>query len=163
MNMETRETPLYALDEAIDNALIVSEGELTPEIEAMIAERDDRERWLSNATKKLLNERAKVIATKAERDRLTELLKEREGLVERLETTIARLVGEGQKADLGFAKISWRKSESVMVADGAVEKLDDRFIVTSFAVDKKAVKEALKAGEELVGCELIERNNMSVK
>jgi hypothetical protein len=154
---------IYELDAKIDAILSATHGDMTDEVEALLLDRDQKMAWLNNATKKLLNERSLVAGLKAERDRVVELIKDREATIERLEATIGRLVGEGQKADLGFAKVSWRKSEAVMIADGAVEKLDDRFIVTSFAVDKKAVKEALKAGEELVGCELVERNNMSIK
>ena len=163
MGRDEREQPLYQLDDAIENALIISEGELTPEIEAMIEERDDKARWLENATKKLMNEHAKVFATKIERDRLNELLKEREALIERLKTTIAKLLGDGQKADLGFAKLSWRASESVAITDTAINSLPDEFVVASFAPDKKAIKEALKSGVELIGCELVKKSNLQIK
>ncbi len=163
MVRDEREQPLYQLDEAIENALIISEGELTPEIEAMIEERDDRARWLENATKKLMNERSKALSTKAERDRLIGLLKERETLIERLEVTIAKLLGDGQKADLGFAKLSWRASESVAITDTAINSLPDEFVVASFSPDKKAIKEALKSGIELIGCELVKKNNLQIK
>lgn len=154
---------IHKIETQIDELLTNSGGELTPEIEALIGEKEDRERWLENATKRLINERAQLEGVKAEAKRVRELQAERERTIEGLENTIRKLLGEGNKSDLGFAKLSWRRSEALQVAEGAEDKLPDRFIVTSFAVDKKAVKEALKAGEELWGCELVERNNLQVK
>lgn len=154
---------IHKIEAQIDELLTASGGELTPEIEALIGEKEDRERWLENATKRLINERAHLEGVKAEAKRVRDLQAERERTIEGLENTIRKLLGEGNKSDLGFAKLSWRRSEALQVAEGAEDKLPDRFIIASFSVDKKAVKEALKAGEELWGCELVERNNLQVK
>lgn len=154
---------IHEIETQIDEMLTARGGELTPEIEALITAKEDAERWLKNAVKKLINERAQLEGVKAEARRVRELQSERERTIEGLESTIRKLLGEGNKSDLGFAKLSWRRSEALQVADGAEDKLPDRFIVASFSVDKKAVKEAIKAGEELWGCELVERNNLQVK
>jgi hypothetical protein len=154
---------IHEIDQIIDGLLTVNGGEITAEIEAMMLDLKDKKRWLENAVKRLINERAQLEGIKAEARRVRELQSERERTIEGLESTIRKLLGEGNKSDLGFAKLSWRRSEALQVADGAEDKLPDRFIIASFSVDKKAVKEAIKAGEELWGCELVEKNNLQVK
>ena len=84
-------------------------------------------------------------------------------VIESLEKTISKLLGEGEKADLGFARLGWRVSESVAIAENAISQLPDAYVVASFAPDKKAIKEALKRGEELIGCELVKKNNLQIK
>lgn len=70
------------------------------------------------------------------------------------------LGGEGFKTDR--VTVSYRKSESVNIED--VTRLDDEFIrVPEPVPDKTAIKQAIKAGREVVGAELVERKNIQIK
>jgi len=59
--------------------------------------------------------------------------------------------------------VSYRKSESVNIIDS--EKVDSRFVTikTTESISKSAVKNAIKAGEIVEGCELVTKSNMSIK
>jgi hypothetical protein len=60
-------------------------------------------------------------------------------------------------------KLNFRKSESVDVLD--LSLLDKRFIVTkvSESADKKAIKEAIKAGESVQGATISTNLNLQIK
>lgn len=60
-------------------------------------------------------------------------------------------------------KISFRKSESVIIQD--MSQLDERFIKTKTTkdVDKVAIKQAIKDGEAVQGAELVTNNNIQIK
>ena len=58
--------------------------------------------------------------------------------------------------------VSFRRTESVKVED--VFKLNENYLRYSEPIpDKKAIKEALKAGEIVEGAELVESVSMTVK
>lgn len=68
---------------------------------------------------------------------------------------------DGQKWQDEDVKISWRKSQSVDVYGDIPEE----YVITETVSrpDKLRLKEALKGGEIIEGCRLIEKNNISVK
>lgn len=68
------------------------------------------------------------------------------------------LAGEKFKTDR--VSISYRRSESVEVDP---EFIDERFITYEPKISKTDIKEALKAGEELQGARLIEKQSMQIK
>ena len=154
---------IYTIDAEIDAILSENGGELTEEVEALLSSKEAAERWLHNATKKYVNEVARLGALKAERTRIDALKAEREKTLDALERTIGRLLGEGNKADLGFAKLSWRKSEAVEIAAGKEESLPDAYLIPKWVPDKTAIKKDLKAGAEIPFCELVERQNLQIK
>lgn len=69
------------------------------------------------------------------------------------------LHGEGLKTDK--FTFYYRKSESVAITDE--NAVSDKYIKTSFSVDKTAVKKALKAGETVDGAVLEEKNTLSIR
>lgn len=71
---------------------------------------------------------------------------------------------EGQRFETPKVDISYRKSVSVSVADESVIT-DERFIRVkeSRTIDKLALKEALKSGEQIQGAELVESQNIQIK
>ena len=154
---------IYQIDAAIDEALEQTEGEITSEIEALMLEQENVEKWIQNATKKLLNERAARSALASEKARITELLAARDRTIDRLETTISKLIGEGNRRDLGFAQVGWRKSESVQILEGKEEQLPDCYLVAKWAPNKVQIKADLKAGAEIPFCFLVEKQNIQIK
>ena len=81
---------------------------------------------------------------------------------------------EGLKGFLGYALdgkpfktdrvvISFRRSESVLVKDDYLVPNEYCNISVVRKPDKKVLKDALKHGKEIMGCELVEKNNISIK
>ncbi len=67
----------------------------------------------------------------------------------------------GEKRSFPEVVISYRKSEQVTVDDDA--KLDDRFLRIKTEIDKIALKDALKHGENIEGARLEVKNNIQIK
>jgi len=65
--------------------------------------------------------------------------------------------------ETGKVKLSFRKSVSVEVDESA--QLDEKYLTikTTTAPNKTAIKDALKNGEEIEGCQLVEKQNIQVK
>lgn len=154
---------IHEIDAQIDALLDASEGEITPEVETLLQEQENIDKWIENATKKLLNERASRAALASEKARIAELLSARDRTIDRLESTIARLIGEGNKRDLGFARVSWRRSESVQILDGKEEAIPDAYLIPKWVANKTQIKADLKAGAEIPYCFLVEKQNIQIK
>lgn len=92
-------------------------------------------------------------------------LKERQTVLERkaerLKTDLERELG-GEKYECTEGVVSWRKSTAVDV-DEAICPADYITVKTTTQPDKKAITAALKAGESIPGCKLVERQNMIIK
>lgn len=67
----------------------------------------------------------------------------------------------GEKRSFPEVVISYRKSEQVTVDDDA--KLEDRFLRIKTEIDKTALKDALKRGENIEGARLEVKNNIQIK
>ena len=69
----------------------------------------------------------------------------------------------GQKFSTDKVSVSFRKSESVHITDEHL--IDDSYMDVSVVKrpNKKVIKDALKAGKEVFGAELLEKQNISVK
>lgn len=93
------------------------------------------------------------------------VLKERKDAIERkaerFKTDAADALG-GEKFQTAKVAVSWRKSTAAEVDESLCP---EEYITTKVttAPDKKAITAALKAGQEIPGCKLVERMNMSVK
>ena len=154
---------IHELDTQIESMLEASQGELTVEIEALLEQQGEIEKWIANATKKYFNTLAQIAAVKSEYDRIAKLKAEYEETAERLKRTLAKLVGEGNKRDLGFAKLGWRKSESVEIVPGKEESLPDAYLIAKWVPNKIQIKQDLKAGAQIPHCELVEKMNIQIK
>ena len=58
-------------------------------------------------------------------------------------------------------KITFRKSESVEIIDES--KIDIGFLRVKFEPDKTKIKESLKKGKNVEGCELVTKSNIQIK
>lgn len=144
----------------------LSEGELTPEIEAelIINESQLQEKAVNYGyvIKQLGHE---VNAVNEEIKRLTDLKKRNEKAIERMETAISnamQLYGI-EKVDSSFLKLSFRKSESVEIVNDA--QLSPQYTTTKTTItpNKVAIKEALKRGEVVEGAILVTNQNLQIK
>lgn len=98
--------------------------------------------------------------------RIEQLRKDRarfEKAIEFAEKAIRANLPEGQKLKTDDVSVSWRKSESVIVSDAAF--LPEKFqrVKTTIEADKKALKEALTAGEKIEGVSLEARQHLVIK
>ena len=67
------------------------------------------------------------------------------------------------KLDLPHSKISYRKSENVNVLNTNDIPEEYLKIKTETTIDKQKIKEVIKSGKEVSGCELVTNYNMQVK
>lgn len=117
---------------------------------------------VENYIKVMKNIDADVEARKAEIKRLTELNKADEKKKDHLKDTLSasmNMTGH-ERVDTPLFKVSFRKSEAVEVDDLL---LPESYKVATYKPDKKRLKEDLKNGLEILGAELVERKNLSIR
>lgn len=122
----------------------------------------DYENKVENYIKVIKNTEADVEARKNEIKRLTELNKADERKNERMKEVLKEsmaLTGH-ERVDTTLFKVSFRKSEAVEVDDLL---LPEAYKVATYKPDKKRLKEDLKNGLEILGAELVERKNLSIR
>ena len=158
---------LYELTEAMRNFdLEVDEetGEILNADELDLLELE-HEQKLKNCVYWYKNQKAEAEALKAEKMKLAKRQQTAERKVEWMKHYIAECLGEGKDfkpEDDVTVRISWKKSRSVECED--VYKVPDEFLRYKMPeLDKKKVTDALKAGEDVPGCELIEKQNIQIK
>ena len=117
---------------------------------------------VENYIKVMKNIDADVEARKAEIKRLTELNKADEKKKDHLKDTLStsmNMTGH-ERVETPLFKVSFRKSQAVEV-DEAV--LPEAYKVATWKPDKKRLKEDLKNGLEIIGANLVERKNLSIR
>ena len=122
----------------------------------------DYENKVENYIKVIKNTEADIEARKNEIKRLTELNKSDDRKIERLKEALKEsmnLTGH-ERVDTPLFKVSFRKSEAVEVDDLL---LPEAYKVATWKADKKRLKEDLKNGFEILGAELVERKNLSIR
>lgn len=123
---------------------------------------EDYENKVENYIKVIKNNDADIEARKNEIKRLSELNKSAERKNERLKEVLKEsmeLTGH-ERVDTPLFKVSFRKSEVVEVDDLL---LPESYKVATWKADKKRLKEDLKNGLEILGAELVERKNLSIR
>lgn len=70
---------------------------------------------------------------------------------------------QGEKFKTDRVEMSFRKSESVLVKDEYLVPDEYCNITVVRKPDKKVLKDALKKGVEIMGCELVEKQNVNIK
>lgn len=155
------------LQEAINNMFLEATESETGEVSQETADKISelqmaREEKIDNIGAYIKNLKSDVVALKAEIDNLKERMDSKKKKAEYLENYLSEILG-GEKFESPRVKISYRKSESVMIPD--MELLDEAYTKTKTEVvaDKTAIKEALKAGEEVRGAFLETKNNIQIK
>lgn len=150
----------------IENALIESGGELTPELENALKLNSEQLQQKGQGYGYLIKGMEyDVDVINAEIKRLQEMKRVRVNSIERLKTTlkIAMELTGLHEIKTPTLKVSFRKSESVQVDD--VVLLDEKYVRTKVIkeADKTAIKEAIKAGEAVTGATLNINYNLQIK
>lgn len=144
----------------------LSEGELTPEIEAelQINESQLQEKAVNYGYAiKQMEHNSNAIDSEIKR--LQELKKRNEKAIERMETAISnamQLYGI-DKVDSSFIKLSFRKSESVEIVNESQLSVAYVTFKTTQTPNKTAIKEAIKRGEVVEGAVLSTNFNLQIK
>lgn len=150
-----------AWDAAIDpDTGEISEGGYSV-IEQLEMERDAK---IENIGCWIKNLEADAAAIKAEAKAMSDRAKAAEKKADGLRGYLAAVLA-GEKWSSPKVAISWRKSVAVEIDEAEVPELPEQYVRRKVSVeaDKTAIKEALKAGESIEGCRLVERNNINIK
>lgn len=127
-------------------------------LDALQMARDEK---LTNIGKWILDLKADAKAIREREISLAERRKAKENKAEQL-MDYMNMILAGKKFECADFKASYRKSQAVEVTD--VEKIPAPYlIIQEPKVDKAGIKKALKAGEEVPGAKLVERNNLSIR
>ena len=162
---------LYELDQAVltvlDNGLIFDEetGEILwdeDNFNQLEVERNDKLEAVALYVKSL---DADAAAIKAEEKKLADRRSIKERKAERLRSylTFSMQTFGDTKIETPRVALSFRKSESVEITDASYLPRVFCKIEEKITPDKKAIKQALKAGETINGAELVTRQNLQIK
>lgn len=132
--------------DALFNDLKLGLGDKMNDSQRYIIDVESRATALKDEAKRLA-ERAKVMQNRA--TRVKELMK-------------AALISTGQtKLKTDLFNFSIRSSESVDILD--VDNLPREYVRLTRAADKKAIKDALKKGEEIDGCSIVVNKSLGAR
>lgn len=151
---------LYEIDQGILNCLDMETGEVIDpdKLSELQMERDTK---IENVALWIKNLNADIAAYKAEKDSFAEKEKQTKTKLEGLKNWLT-FVLNGNKFNTAKVSVSYRKSEAVEVDEEAVPK---KWMVkkVTFAPDKTAIKNAIKQGQNIKGCTLVEKSNIQIK
>jgi hypothetical protein len=150
----------------LEAQLIENGGELTPELEqSLIINKDELQHKSIQYGYVIKSLSDNVDAIDAEIKRLQSIKKVNENAIDRLKDTLSSAMQLFGIPELKTPtlKINFRKSEQVVVHD--VNSLPQIFktIKVSEQPDKIKIKEAIKSGEDVIGCELVTVQNIQIK
>lgn len=154
---------LYELDKAIaDFELEVNEdGEVLniDELDELQMARNDKIEGISLWVKNLEAEKE---AVKHEKDNFADREKRLGKKIDSLKGYLTYAL-QGEKFSTPKVAVSFRKSESVLIKDEYLVPDEYCEFTVMRKPNKKNIKDALKKGKELMGVELVEKQNVQVK
>ena len=148
------------------NQIIENGGEVTPQQELNLQiTRDQLQDKGTNYAFVIKKLDAECDIIDAEIKRLSELKKVRQNACERLKANISHAMHtfEVDKIESPLIKLSFRKSQSVNVADVNSLPSEYKTIKVTEQADKLKIKQALLNGEKIEGCEIINSQNLQIK
>lgn len=151
---------LYEINEAITDCVDAETGEVI-DFERLVALNMEREQKLENIALWIKDLNAEAAAIKAEKMKLAERQAATENKAESLKEFLSEQLG-GQKFSTPRCAVSFRRTKSVNVTD--LWKIPEDYLKYSDPTpDKKALGEALKAGQTIEGAELVEKLSAIIK
>ena len=127
-----------------------------------------REEKIDNTAKWIIDLEAEAKMVKERADELTKRAQATKKKAERLREFLQEYL-QGEKRKTADYTIGYRRTEAVEITDEdravawLMEHRDDALTYQQPKISKTAVKELLKAGEEVPGAELVERQSMSIR
>lgn len=152
---------LYEIDRSILECLDLETGEvIDPErLEGLQMERSQKIENVALWIKNLLSD---AEAIKAEKDVLADREAKCRKKAEDLKNWLSEALG-GQKFDSARCAVSFRRSESVEVENMELLPRDLLRFKTTTEPNRTAIKALLKNGQQVVGCRLVENQNVQIK
>jgi hypothetical protein len=158
---------LYTLTtQAKQIALLLEEGEFTPEIEQALAITQEQLQEKSlQYTYVIKNYEADSQAIDNEIKRLKAMKEAKDNAIDRMKEAVrnAMLASGIDKIESSLFKLSLRRSESVEVVN--IDQLPENLVTVKKTVspDKVKIKEAIKSGQAVQGAVIIENFNLQIK
>lgn len=127
-----------------------------------------RDEKIDNTAKWIIELEAEAKMVKERADELTERARAAKKKAERLREFLQEYL-QGEKRKTADYTIGYRRTEAVEITDEdravawLMEHNDEALTYQTPKISKTAVKEMLKAGNEIPGAELVERQTMQVK
>lgn len=152
---------LYEIDQEILSCIDLETGEIL-DFEKLSALQMEREIKIENVALWIKNLNSDMVAYKAEIDNFKQRYDAAKNKVEKLKGWLTEIL-DGQKMVTPKVQVTFRKSESVQIADELL--IPEEYIKQKIetAPDKVAIKEAIKSGKKIAGCELVTNTNITVK
>lgn len=151
---------LYEINNSILECVDEETGEIIDmeRLEQLQLERDEKIENIGCWIKNLLSDAEQL---KAEADKLTARKRVAENKANSLKAYLQEFLA-GERFKSSKIAISYRKSESVDVPDWR-DIPEDYLKCKEPEPDKALIKKALKDGQEIAGCALVEKQNMQIK
>ena len=152
---------LYHIDQEILSCIDLETGEIL-DIERLTELRMEREAKLENVALWIKNLNSNMNEYKIEIENLKQRQEADKNKVEKLKEWLKNAL-EGQKMVTPKVQVTFRKSESVQIENE--ELIPTEYIKQKIETspDKIAIKEAIKNGVKVAGCELVTNTNISIK
>lgn len=148
----------------INEKLFENDGELTPELEELMAINEGN---LAVKSEDYLVAMADINAmmqrAKDEKKRIDAYIKRCERSVEAMKNRLATALQQFgyDKYEVGTHKLSFRQSDSVVIDD--INALPREYVVYEPTANKNEIKQALKAGVAIEGARLEIKKNIQIK
>lgn len=152
----------------IDKALMDFEFEVDEETGEILNASDldelqmARQDKIENIGLYIKNLEAEKEAVKHEKDNFADREKRLGKKIESLKGYLGYAL-QGQKFSTPKVAVSFRKSESVLIKNESLIPDEYCELTTTRKPNKKTIKDALKEGKELMGVELLEKQNIQIK
>lgn len=142
------------------------EGELTPELEERLKiNAENMSSKMEDYCKAIRYYEMTVANAKSEKERLDKLIKRSERSQQWLKDAILNVMNatDKPKVSAGTFTVGTRKSTAVNIIDESAIPARYANEVVTVKIDKTAIKDAIKNGEEVPGAQLVERKKLTIK
>lgn len=142
------------------------EGELTPELEERLKINEaNMAKKMEDYCKAIRYYEMTVANAKSEKERLDKLIKRSERSQQWLKDAILNVMNatDKPKVSAGTFTVGTRKSTAVNIIDESAIPARYANEVVAVKIDKTAIKDAIKNGEEVPGAQLVERKSLTIK
>ena len=151
---------LFEINEEIMKCVDVETGEIIDEVKLQQLQMA-RDIKIENIACWIINILSDAEALKAQKQVFADRQKAAENKAESLKRYLSKVL-EGQKFTTDKVAVSFRKTSSVNVTD--ITRLKEEYLKYADPTpDKTAIKNAIKAGKDVAGAEIVEDQSISIK
>ena len=141
-----------------------SGGELTPELEQSLEiTQKELQHKTFNYCKFIRHLQGQIDSAKTYEDQIRQYKQKKQRVIDRLKMALENAVSMFGKIETEIFTVSNRKSISVIIANEDMIPDKYKVIKQTVVIDKKAVKDAIRKGEVVMGAQLVENLNLQIK